>query len=56
MMTDNFAPTRLLRLGFSVARSSEGVIRSTADVTVGQTITIEVADGSLKAKIVEKDG
>ena len=56
MMTDNFAPARLLKLGFAVARSSEGVIRSTADVTVDQIITIEVADGILKAKIVEKNG
>ena len=56
MMTDNFAPTRLLKLGFSVARSNEGVVRSTADVSVGEIITIEVADGSLKAKIVDKNG
>lgn len=56
MMADNFAPERLLKLGFAVARTSQGVIRSTADVTVDQIITIEVADGSLKAKIVERNG
>lgn len=56
MLTKNFAPTRLLELGFAVARGEKGVIRSTTDVTVGDVITIDVADGRLKAEIVEKNG
>jgi exonuclease VII large subunit len=55
MMAENFAPQRLLRLGFAIARSNNGVIRSTDDVTLGQRITIEVANGSITAEIVEKD-
>ena len=56
LLTENFAPTRLLKLGFAVARAEGKVIRSTADVAVGDTITIDVVDGSLSAKIVEKNG
>ena len=56
MLTKNFAPARLLELGFAVARGEKGVIRSTTDVTVGDVITIDVADGRLKAEIVEKNG
>lgn len=56
MLTKNFAPTRLLELGFAVARGERGVIRSAADVAVGDRITIDVADGRLTAEIVEKNG
>lgn len=56
MLVENFAPQRLLKLGFAVARTASKVIRTTADVEVGESITIEVADGSLNAKIVDKDG
>ncbi|MBQ9138719.1 MAG: exodeoxyribonuclease VII large subunit [Alistipes sp.] len=56
MLTENFAPARLLRLGFAVARGEGGVIRKVDDVAVGERITIEVADGTLKAEIVEKNG
>ena len=56
MLVKNFAPARLLELGFAVARGEKGVIRSTADVSVGDRITIDVADGTLKAEIVEKNG
>ena len=56
MLTKNFAPARLLELGFAVARGERGVIRSAADVAVGDRITIDVADGRLTAEIVEKNG
>lgn len=56
MLVKNFAPARLLELGFAVARGKKGVIRSTADVMVGDRITIDVADGTFKAEIVEKNG
>ena len=56
MLVENFAPSRLLKLGFAVARAEGKVIRTTTDVTIGQSITIEVADGTLTAKIVDKNG
>lgn len=56
LLVKNFAPQRLLRLGFAVARGESGVIRSTADVKIGDRVVIEVADGSISAEIVDKDG
>ena len=56
MLVKNFAPARLLELGFAVARGEKGVIHSTADVAVGDRITIEVADGEISATIVDKNG
>ena len=56
MLVENFAPVRLLKLGFAVARGEMGVIRSVTNVVVGDTISIDVADGCLRAKIVDKDG
>ena len=56
LLVKNFAPQRLLRLGFAVARGESGVIRRTADVKAGDRVVIEVADGSISAEIVDKDG
>ena len=56
LLIDNFAPSRLLNLGFAVARGSAGVIRTIDGVEIGEDITIEVVDGSIRAKIVEKNG
>lgn len=56
LLIDNFAPSRLLNLGFAVARGSVGVIRTIDGVEIGEDITIEVVDGSIRAKIVEKNG
>lgn len=56
MVAENFAPSRLLQLGFAVARGSSGVISSTKQAVVGERITIEVTDGSFTAEIIEKDG
>ena len=56
MLIDNFAPARLLELGFAVARGQSGAIRSINEVETGEDITIEVADGEIRATIVEKYG
>lgn len=56
LLIDNFTPSRLLNLGFAVARGSVGVIRTIDGVEIGEDITIEVVDGSIRAKIVEKNG
>ena len=56
MLIDNFAPARLLELGFAVARGRSGAIRSVEEVETGEDITIEVADGEIRATIVEKYG
>ena len=56
LLVKNFAPQRLLRLGFAIARTEGGVVRTTADVNIGDKVIIEVADGSISAEIVDKDG
>ena len=56
LLVKNFAPQRLLRLGFAIARTEVGVVRTTADVNIGDKVIIEVADGSISAEIVDKDG
>ena len=56
MLIENFAPTRLLELGFAVARGERGAIRTVESVDIGEDITIEVADGEIRATIVEKYG
>lgn len=56
LIAENFAPTRLLKLGFAVARAKSGVISSTTDVECGDKITIEVTDGILTAEVIDKNG
>lgn len=47
-------PQHLLARGWSITRDSTGrVLRSTADVTAGETITTQVADGHLTSRIEE---
>lgn len=56
MLIENFAPARLLELGFAVARGERGAIRTIDSVKIGEDITVEVADGEIRATIVEKYG
>ena len=56
MLIENFAPARLLELGFAVARGERGAIRTIDSVEIGEDITVEVADGEIRATIVEKYG
>lgn len=57
MIVENFAPSRLLKLGFAVARGESGaVIRSVNECDVGSKITIEVADGDLVTEVIARDG
>lgn len=57
MIVENFAPSRLLKLGFAVARGESGaVIRKVADCSVGSKITIEVTDGHLVTEVIARDG
>jgi exonuclease VII large subunit len=57
VLVENFAPSRLLKLGYAVARGQSGaVIRSTSECSAGERITIEVADGHLVAQVIESYG
>ena len=47
-------PVNLLRRGWSITRASDGsLLRSAADVRVGELITTQIADGHLTSRIEE---
>ena len=50
----NFAPERIFRLGYAIARKEGKALASVEGVEVGDTINISLADGVLNAKVVEK--
>ena len=53
-LVENFAPERIFRLGYAIARKEGKALASVEGIEVGDTIDISLADGSLNAKIVEK--
>ena len=50
----NFAPERIFRLGYAIARKEGKALASVEGVEVGDSINIALADGELNAKVVEK--
>ena len=51
---DALSPLKVLARGYSVVQDPSGqIVASVNDVTVDETISIQVADGNLKAKITE---
>ena len=53
-LVENFAPERIFRLGYAIARKEGKALASVEGVEVGDTIDISLTDGTLNAKIVEK--
>lgn len=53
-LVENFAPERIFRLGYAIARKEGRALTSTEGIEVGDTINISLADGTLNAKIIEK--
>ena len=50
----NFAPERIFRLGYAIARKEGKALKSVEDVGVGDGIEVALADGVVNAKVVEK--
>ena len=50
----NFAPERIFRLGYAIARKEGKALKSVEDVGVGDGIEVALADGVINAKVVEK--
>ena len=50
----NFAPERIFRLGYAIARKEGKALASVEGIEVGDTIDISLADGSLNARVIEK--
>ncbi len=55
---EGFEPRRILRLGYSLARSGDRTIRSVAEVGVGARLDVRVSDGLLETQVVRihRDG
>ena len=53
-LVDNFAPERIFRLGYAIARREGKALASIKGIEVGDIIDISLADGVLNAKVVEK--
>jgi exodeoxyribonuclease VII large subunit len=53
-LVENFAPERIFRLGYAIARKEGKALASVEGIEVGDTIDISLTDGTLNAKIVEK--
>ena len=50
----NFAPERIFRLGYAIARKEGKALASIEGVEVGDTITTSLADGEIDVKVIEK--
>ncbi len=50
----NFAPERIFRLGYAIARKEGKALQGVDSVEVGDTIDVALADGTLNAKVVDK--
>ena len=50
----NFAPERIFRLGYAIARKEGKALKSVEDVGIGDGIEVALADGVINAKVVEK--
>ena len=49
----NFAPERIFRLGYAIARKEGKALQSVDSVAVGDTITTSLADGEVESKITK---
>uniref|UniRef100_UPI0040561BE6 exodeoxyribonuclease VII large subunit n=1 Tax=Alistipes sp. TaxID=1872444 RepID=UPI0040561BE6 len=47
----NFAPERIFRLGYAIARKEGKALQSIEDVTIGDTIEISISDGKIESNI-----
>ena len=52
-VVSNFAPERIFRLGYAIARKEGKALQSVEDVAVGDTIDISLADGDINAVIAQ---
>ncbi|MBQ5647716.1 MAG: exodeoxyribonuclease VII large subunit [Alistipes sp.] len=49
----NFAPERIFRLGYAIARKEGKALQSVDDVTIGDSINVSLANGEIESKITK---
>jgi len=47
----SYNPERQLRLGYSIAKCNGGIIKTIKNVKIGETMDVQVSDGSIQSKI-----
>ncbi len=52
---DAINPLSVLLRGFSIVEKDGGTLKRAADAKTGETVTVRMADGKLRAKILEKE-
>lgn len=52
-LIESRSPKRILQMGFAIARTAGKTITSQREVSIGDIITIEVADGTITTKTIE---
>lgn len=55
LLVESRSPHHILRLGFSIVRAGERALASAKGVRPGDTVTIELADGTLRATVETTD-
>ena len=50
---DSLSPLKVLARGYSIAKKDENIIVNSKDLSVGDSISIQFADGNVKAEITE---
>lgn len=55
-LAEGYAPERIMRLGFAVARAGGEVVRSIETVQKNDKIELEVADGTIIAAVIGTTG
>ena len=53
-LVSNFAPERIFRLGYAIARKEGKALASVENVGIGDNIEVALADGVVNAKVVNK--
>ena len=49
----NFAPERIFRLGYAIARKEGKALQSVESVAIGDTITTSLTDGEIESRITK---
>lgn len=52
-LVENFAPERIFRLGYAIARKEGKALQSVEDVAIDDTINISLANGEIESKITK---
>lgn len=55
LLVESRSPQHILRLGFSIVRAGERALASAKEVRPGDSLTIELADGTLRATVETTD-